>query len=96
MNPVTQYLAAWGPWAWVALDIVLVAVVIYQVLIMIRGTRAAPMLAGVTVIELKVGLTKNPRHPGPKATSINAAKARVSGSFFPASMRSVAIIIASE
>jgi diadenylate cyclase len=34
----------------VAIDILLVAVLVYQVLVMIRGTRAAPMLAGVAVI----------------------------------------------
>jgi diadenylate cyclase len=34
----------------VALDILLVAALIYQVLTMIRGTRAAPMLAGVAVV----------------------------------------------
>lgn len=34
----------------VAIDILLVAILIYQVLVMIRGTRAAPMLAGVAVM----------------------------------------------
>jgi diadenylate cyclase len=34
----------------VAIDILLVAVLIYQILVMIRGTRAAPMLAGVAVV----------------------------------------------
>src|SRR5215831_1559192 len=34
------------------LDIVLVAVVIYQFLMLIRGTRAAPMLLGVAVVAL--------------------------------------------
>lgn len=34
------------------LDIVLVAVVIYQFLMLIRGTRAAPMLVGVAVVAL--------------------------------------------
>src|SRR5260370_400032 len=43
-----------APWSTipVALDILLVAVVIYQVLVMIRGTRAAPMLAGVAVVAI--------------------------------------------
>jgi len=43
-----------GPWSTisVALDILLVAVVFYQVLVMIRGTRAAPMLAGVAVVAI--------------------------------------------
>ena len=36
--------------AWAALDILLVALLIYQVLVMIRGTRAAPMLAGLIVV----------------------------------------------
>ena len=35
---------------WAALDILLVAILIYQVLVMIRGTRAAPMLAGLVVV----------------------------------------------
>lgn len=42
-----------GPWAQGALaglDILLVAVIIYQVLVMIRGTRAAPMLAGLAAV----------------------------------------------
>lgn len=42
-----------GPWAQgalAALDILLVAVLIYQVLVMIRGTRAAPMLAGLAAV----------------------------------------------
>jgi diadenylate cyclase len=49
---MTQLPAA--PWSTisVALDILLVAVVIYQVLVMIRGTRAAPMLAGVAVVAI--------------------------------------------
>ncbi len=34
----------------VALDIFLVAALIYQVLLLIRGTRAAPMLAGLTLL----------------------------------------------
>jgi diadenylate cyclase len=35
-----------------AIDIVLVAVLIYQFLLLIRGTRAAPMLVGVAVLAL--------------------------------------------
>src|SRR3977135_2219125 len=46
-----QLLAPWSTIS-VALDILLVAVVIYQVLVMIRGTRAAPMLAGVAVVAI--------------------------------------------
>jgi len=48
---MTQLLAPWLTIS-VALDILLVAVVIYQVLVMIRGTRAAPMLAGVAVVAI--------------------------------------------
>ena len=48
---MTQLLAPWSTMS-VALDILLVAVVIYQVLVMIRGTRAAPMLAGVAVVAI--------------------------------------------
>jgi diadenylate cyclase len=46
---VTQFLMSWSRVS-VALDILLVAALIYQVLTMIRGTRAAPMLAGVAVV----------------------------------------------
>jgi diadenylate cyclase len=47
---VTPIIPSWQQGAWVALDILLVAVLIYQVLVMIRGTRAAPMLVGLTVV----------------------------------------------
>ena len=47
MAPV---LTSWQQGAWAALDIFLVAVLIYQVLVMIRGTRAMPMLVGLVVI----------------------------------------------
>ena len=40
----------WSQAAWIALDILLVALLIYQVLVMIRGTRAVPMLVGLTVV----------------------------------------------
>jgi diadenylate cyclase len=43
-------ITSWQQGAWIALDILLVALVIYQVLIMIRGTRAVPMLLGLTVV----------------------------------------------
>jgi diadenylate cyclase len=56
MMPVTQYLT-WSRVS-VALDILLVAVLIYQVLVMIRGTRAAPMLAGVAVVALTFYLAR--------------------------------------
>jgi diadenylate cyclase len=43
-------ITTWQQAAWAALDILLVALLIYQVLVMIRGTRAAPMLAGLAVV----------------------------------------------
>jgi diadenylate cyclase len=43
-------ITSWQQGAWIALDILLVAVLIYQVLVMIRGTRAAPMLIGLVVV----------------------------------------------
>jgi diadenylate cyclase len=55
---MTQYLLSWSSTAWVALDILLVAILIYQVLTMIRGTRAAPMLAGLAAIALTVYLAR--------------------------------------
>jgi diadenylate cyclase len=53
---VTQFLT-WSALS-VAIDILLVAVLIYQVLVMIRGTRAAPMLAGVAVIAVAFYLAR--------------------------------------
>ncbi len=47
MPPV---ITSWAQAAWIALDILLVALLIYQVLVMIRGTRAVPMLVGLTVV----------------------------------------------
>ena len=47
---MTLLLPSWPQTAWAALDILLVALLIYQVLVMIRGTRAAPMLAGLIVV----------------------------------------------
>lgn len=47
MPPV---ITSWTQGAWIALDILLVAMLIYQVLVMIRGTRAVPMLVGLTVL----------------------------------------------
>src|SRR5438270_3620849 len=45
-----------GPWPHLsgvsAIDIILVAVIIYEFLMLIRGTRAAPMLLGVAVLAL--------------------------------------------
>jgi diadenylate cyclase len=45
-------ITSWTQGAWIALDILLVALLIYQVLIMIRGTRAVPMLVGLTVLAI--------------------------------------------
>jgi diadenylate cyclase len=45
-------ITSWTQGAWVALDILLVALIIYQVLVIIRGTRAAPMLVGLVVISV--------------------------------------------
>ena len=45
-------ITSWEQGAWIALDILLVALLIYQVLVMIRGTRAVPMLVGLTVVAL--------------------------------------------
>jgi len=45
-------ITSWTQGAWIALDILLVALLIYQVLVMIRGTRAVPMLVGLTVVAL--------------------------------------------
>lgn len=53
---MTQYLT-WSAVS-VAVDVLLVAVLIYQILVMIRGTRAAPMLAGVAVIAVAFYLAR--------------------------------------
>jgi len=45
-------ITTWQQGAWIALDILLVAALIYQVLIMIRGTRAVPMLVGLVVVAI--------------------------------------------
>ncbi len=47
MPPV---ITSWQQGAWIVLDILLVALLIYQVLVMIQGTRAVPMLVGLTVV----------------------------------------------
>jgi len=49
---VLPVITSWEQGAWIALDILLVALLIYQVLVMIRGTRAVPMLVGLTVLAL--------------------------------------------
>jgi len=47
---VTQLTAPWLRVSFTVLDILLVALIIYEVLVMIRGTRAAPMLAGLAAL----------------------------------------------
>src|SRR5437773_2674082 len=50
---MTRFLAPWPHVSVIAvLDILLVAVIIYEYLMLIRGTRAAPMLVGVAVLAL--------------------------------------------
>ena len=51
-------LTSWTQAAWAALDILLVAVLIYQVLVMIRGTRAVPMLVGLMVVAITFYLAR--------------------------------------
>jgi diadenylate cyclase len=43
-------MAPWSRMSFTVLDILLVALIIYEVLVMIRGTRAAPMLAGLAAV----------------------------------------------
>ena len=47
---MTQMMAPWLRVLFTVLDILLVAVIIYEVLAIIRGTRAAPMLAGLAAV----------------------------------------------
>lgn len=47
---MTHLTAPWLKISFTVLDILLVALIIYQVLVMIRGTRAAPMLAGLAAV----------------------------------------------
>src|SRR6202140_5237483 len=49
---VMPVITSWQQGAWVSLDVLLVAILIYQVLVMIRGTRAAPMLVGLVVVSV--------------------------------------------
>jgi diadenylate cyclase len=55
---VTPVITSWTQGAWIALDILLVALLIYQVLIMIRGTRAVPMLVGLVVVAVTFYLAR--------------------------------------
>lgn len=45
-----QIMAPWSRVSFTVLDILLVAAIIYEVLVLIRGTRAAPMLAGLAAV----------------------------------------------
>jgi diadenylate cyclase len=56
--PVTQLLAPWARVSFTVLDILLVALIIYEVLVMIRGTRAAPMLAGLAAVAVTFYLAR--------------------------------------
>ncbi len=47
---MTQITTPWLRVSFTVLDILLVALIIYELLVMIRGTRAAPMLAGLAAI----------------------------------------------
>ena len=55
---MTPVITTWQQGAWVALDILLVAVLVYQVLVMIRGTRAVPMLVGLLVVGITFYLAR--------------------------------------
>jgi diadenylate cyclase len=51
-------IAPWMRVSFTVLDILLVALIIYQVLVMIRGTRAAPMLAGLGAVAVAFYLAR--------------------------------------
>ena len=55
---VTQMMAPWWRVSFTVLDILLVALIIYEVLVMIRGTRAAPMLAGLAAVAVAFYLAR--------------------------------------
>ncbi len=55
---VTQMMAPWSRVSFTVLDILLVAVIIYEVLAIIRGTRAAPMLAGLAAVAVAFYLAR--------------------------------------
>ena len=55
---MTPVITSWTQAAWIALDILLVALLIYQVLVMIRGTRAVPMLVGLLVVAITFYLAR--------------------------------------
>src|ERR1700729_932409 len=51
-------MAPWARVSFTVLDILLVALIIYEVLVMIRGTRAAPMLAGLAAVAVTFYLAR--------------------------------------
>jgi diadenylate cyclase len=53
-----QMIAPWSRVPFTVLDILLVALIIYEVLVMIRGTRAAPMLAGLAAVAVAFYLAR--------------------------------------
>ena len=55
---MTQLMAPWLRVSFTVLDILLVALIIYEVLVMIRGTRAAPMLAGLAAVAVAFYLAR--------------------------------------
>ena len=55
---MTQLMAPWSTVLFTVLDILLVALIIYEVLVMIRGTRAAPMLAGLAAVAVAFYLAR--------------------------------------
>ncbi|MFY9947162.1 MAG: diadenylate cyclase CdaA [Candidatus Sulfotelmatobacter sp.] len=55
---MTQLMVPWSRVSFSVLDILLVALIIYEVLVMIRGTRAAPMLAGLAAVAVAFYLAR--------------------------------------
>jgi diadenylate cyclase len=55
---VTHLMTPWSKVSFTVLDILLVALIIYEVLVMIRGTRAAPMLAGLAAVAVAFYLAR--------------------------------------
>lgn len=55
---MTQLMPPWLRVSFTMLDILLVALIIYEVLVMIRGTRAAPMLAGLAAVAVAFYLAR--------------------------------------
>ncbi len=51
-------MAPWSRVSFTVLDILLVALIIYELLVMIRGTRAAPMLAGLAAVAVAFYLAR--------------------------------------